>query len=69
MARPITLPDPFRALAEKVGGVARLAMVLGVTPRTIHRWATGARALDGPARILVSSLLKKHGLAMGKEDQ
>jgi hypothetical protein len=42
MGRPITLPEPWAALAHALGGVGQLAAALGVTRRTVHRWATGA---------------------------
>ncbi|WP_306590621.1 NUDIX domain-containing protein [Geothrix sp. 21YS21S-4] len=40
MGRPITLPGPIGALAKKVGGVGALADELGISPRTVRRWAT-----------------------------
>ena len=41
MGAPVRLPDPWRALAEAVGGVDVLATCLGVHERTIRRWARG----------------------------
>ena len=39
MARPTTLPEPWRSLAEKLGGVEALADVLDCDVRTVRRWA------------------------------
>jgi hypothetical protein len=41
MARPITLPEPFMAMALHVGTVRALADSLGTTPMTVWRWAHG----------------------------
>lgn len=39
MGRPTTLPEPWRSLAEKLGGVEALAEVLDCDVRTVRRWA------------------------------
>ena len=39
MARPTTLPEPWRSLAAKLGGVQALAEVLDCNERTVRRWA------------------------------
>ena len=39
MPRPTALPEPWRSLAAKLGGVEALAKILEVDTRTIRRWA------------------------------
>ena len=41
MPRPITLPEPWRTWAFKIGGVEALAKRLGASIRSVHRWAHG----------------------------
>jgi transcriptional regulator with XRE-family HTH domain len=41
MARPITLPGMLGGLAQRIGGVQKLADEIGVDPSTIRRWAHG----------------------------
>ena len=50
MARPSTLPEPWNALAEKLGGVRALADVLLCDVRTVRRWANGETQPDRRAR-------------------
>lgn len=53
MPRPSTLPEPWRSMADKLGGVQALADALHSDPRTINRWATGERVPRGPALELI----------------
>ena len=62
MARPTTLPEPWRSLALKLGGVQALADRLGTTPRTINRWANGKMGMSGTARKLFEALCRKCGI-------
>jgi transcriptional regulator with XRE-family HTH domain len=41
--RPPTLPALWSKLAEAAGSVELLAQELGVSRRTVHRWAHGER--------------------------
>jgi hypothetical protein len=41
MSRKITLPSPWKELAEKVGGVAALAEACHASKMSVWRWATG----------------------------
>ncbi len=50
MARPSTLPEPWRSLADKLGGVLALADVLLCDVRTVRRWANGETEPDRRAR-------------------
>lgn len=59
VGRPITLPGPIGVLAKKVGGVGFLAEELGVTARTVRRWATGGTIPTLPLKML-GRLLEKH---------
>lgn len=56
------LPEPFRTLAVRCGGVAQLARALHVTPRTVHRWARGDRQMDGAACHLLRELAESAGI-------
>jgi hypothetical protein len=58
-----TLPEPWRALAAALGGVAQLAEACGVTTRTLQRWAR-AELTPGPiVQKHVRTLAKRRGLA------
>ena len=62
MPRPIALPEPWKTLAEKLGGVGALAESLGgVDPTTLRRWARG-RLPNCSARALILAVFKKHGI-------
>jgi hypothetical protein len=43
MSRPTTLPQPWRSLADKLGGVQALADALCCDPVTLRRWANGSQ--------------------------
>lgn len=60
MPRPTTLPEPWRSLAAKLGGVQALADALGVVPLTVRRWGSGEMKMSGPARKLYEALLREH---------
>lgn len=60
--RPTTLPEPWRSLAAKLGGVAELAKALGTVPRTINDWAAGVRVPRGPAWLLIQKVFQEAGL-------
>lgn len=60
MARPSTLPEPWRSLADKLGGVQALAEALHSDSRTVGRWASGERTPRGPARALIDALFQQH---------
>jgi len=62
MSRPTTLPEPWRSLAEKLGGVQALADRLGITTRTINRWANGQMGMSGTARKLFEALCQGCGI-------
>lgn len=59
IGKPIEMPSPWGDLAEVLGSVA-MADALGVTLRTLNRWATGEmkpHALRVPA---IRKLFAKH---------
>jgi len=61
MTRKITLPEPWKSLAVKMGGVGKLADYLGVAPNTLYRWAHGKHKVPGPAKVLLAQM----GLILG----
>ena len=62
MPRPTTLPDPWRSLAKKLGGVGALASALGTASRTVNRWARGDREPTGTAQKAIAALFAAHNL-------
>ena len=62
MPRPTTLPEPWRSLAERLGGVGALAETLGATRRTLDHWARGDRTPGGTARTAIAALFRAHKL-------
>jgi len=59
MTRRVTLPEPWRSLAEEAGGVGELAKLFRVSPKTLYNWAHGKSAVSGPAQIQLERLKKK----------
>lgn len=62
MARPTTLREPWRSLAERLGGVGALAEALGADRRTVTRWACGDRQPSATAQIAIDALFRREGL-------
>ena len=62
MPRPTTLPEPWRSLALRVGGVEALAEALHSNVSTVRRWAHEERSPNGPARALIRATFEAHGL-------
>ena len=62
MPRPVSLPEPWRSLALRLGSVEALASELHSNPSTIRRWAHQERSPNGPARALIRALFEAHGL-------
>jgi hypothetical protein len=61
--RPTTLTGGWRELAAHVGGVGRLAALLGVSRRTIERWGGGV--LPSPiVRDHVTAFARRRGIAI-----
>ena len=61
MGRPPTLPEPWRSLAARLGGVEALAAALGTTRRTLDHWARGDRSPSGTSRQAIRALFAAHG--------
>ena len=61
MTRKIILPEPSRSLALRLGSVQALADALGVTTRTLNRYARGECRMGGSARKLYEALLGRSG--------
>ncbi|WP_425154859.1 helix-turn-helix domain-containing protein [Candidatus Palauibacter sp.] len=54
-------PREFRAARDRLGfSVAKLARMLGVSPRTVQRWQNGTHDIPGPAAALVRRLLREN---------
>ena len=62
MPRPTTLTEPWRSLAERLGGVQALADALHSAPRSVRQWAAGERRPRGPVLALLAQLLERYGL-------
>ena len=60
MGRPTTIPEPWRSLAARLGGLQALASALHSDPRTVTRWAAGDREPRGPALALIRALFRQH---------
>jgi len=59
MSRPTTLPEPWKALALRMGGVARLAAALLCAPVTLRRWAAGTQQPDPRARAWIAQVFRR----------
>jgi DNA-binding transcriptional regulator YdaS (Cro superfamily) len=62
MGRPVELPGPVGELARAVGGTAALSALLGVSARTLQRWAKAAPPRT--ARILLERIAAEHKLSL-----
>ena len=62
MARPSTLPEPWRTLAARLGGVQALADALHSSTRAVRQWAHIQRIPQGPARAAIAALFAAHGM-------
>lgn len=62
MARPTTLPSPWRELAQAYGGVGKLAEACGVSLRALERWASGERSPSLFAQRHVRALARRRGV-------
>lgn len=58
----ITLPQPWRSLAYKVGGVGLLAKRLNVSRQVIYNWANGADCPTLPRQEALTTLFAHYGL-------
>lgn len=60
--RPVELPEHWRMLSDKLGGVGALARELGgVDPTTVRRWAQGRRP-NRAAQALIRQVFLANGL-------
>lgn len=62
MGRPPNLPEPWRSMAAKLGGVQALADALLCGVATLRRWAHGQTKPDRRAQELIDRLFRAHGL-------
>ena len=62
MPRPTTLPEPWRSLAARLGGVGALAAALGTARSTLDHWARGDRTPGGTAQTAIAALFARYGL-------
>lgn len=60
MPRPTTLPEPWRTLAVRLGGVYALALALYSDERTVRRWARRERLPRGPAVARIAELFRRY---------
>jgi hypothetical protein len=61
MPKPTTLPEPWRELAKRLGGVAIMAEAMGTVPRTVNHWANGTRKPGGSAQKLIRTVFEAEG--------
>jgi hypothetical protein len=69
MARPTTLPSPWKELEESYGSVAKLAEACRTTPSTLWRWGRGEVVPPPLVREHVRRLAKRRGLAPPWSDE
>ncbi len=62
VGKPIQMTGPVADIAKAVGGVDKLAELVGVDRRTVGRWADGSRSPSGPAKKILGQVAAKHGL-------
>ena len=62
LGRPLTFPEPWLTLAKQAGGVAILAQRLGVSRRTLERWAHGTQIPREMARRIVNAYAENRGV-------
>jgi DNA-binding transcriptional regulator YdaS (Cro superfamily) len=57
MPRPTTLPEPWRSLALRLGGVQALADALHASARSVHHWAHGTRKPSRQAQAMIDQAM------------
>ena len=66
LARQITLPEPWKTVVIRLGGVKAATRALGgVAPSTLYRWAHGLEP-RGPAKALILIIFKQHKVSPPK---
>lgn len=60
MAPPIRLPEPWRALARKLGSTVALADELHCSTVTLRRWAHGTQPPGPLARAWIRATFHKY---------
>ena len=64
MGRTTNMRGAWKALADALGGVGKLADALGRNRSTIERWASGERVPPVEVQAAVGELAARHGVAM-----
>jgi transcriptional regulator with XRE-family HTH domain len=62
LGRPLTYPEPWLTLAKQAGGATQLAFRLGVSRRTLERWAYGRTRPREMARRAVNAYAEHRGV-------
>ena len=62
MARETTLAGAWLAMADKLGGVIKLAAACGVSRSTVLRWANGDFKPVAAVQAAVDALAAQHGV-------
>ena len=60
--KPTSMPYPWNRLAEAEGGVASLALFLGVTTMTLWRWSHGKTTPTRTQQLRINSFAAKAGV-------
>jgi uncharacterized membrane-anchored protein len=62
MGRPSTIAEPWKTLADKLGGVGHLALELQSARRTVNQWANGDRVPSRLTQAVIVAAFIKHGV-------
>lgn len=62
MSHPTTLPEPWRSLAAKLGGVQALADAMLCSPVTLRRWAAQTQQPDPRASAWIALVFERNGI-------
>jgi transposase-like protein len=66
IGRPTIIPEPWRSLASKAGGVDELAKQFGVSQRTVYYWIKSGVKKAGSIKVY-SRLMEELEGAMQKD--
>ena len=62
MGRSSTIAEPWKTLADKLGGVGCMATELQSARRTVNQWANGDRVPSRLTQAVIVATFIKHGV-------